>query len=238
MYYIYKYTNKENGKVYIGQTRHSLAERAQSNGRNYRECRRFYNAIQKYSWDAFVPEVIETAETSDEANERERYYISLYNTTDDRFGYNILPGGDTHTLSEDSRLLISVKAKRRYSKKENNPMYGKKHTKETIQKQRERKLGSSNPMFGSHWTDTQREKSGTRGKHLNLSDERREALRENFRKLGKETGFRRVKCLEDQTEYCSVSEAANAYGVAKSTMCGHLRGHQKTCCNKHFEYVN
>lgn len=42
MYCIYKYTNVHNGKVYIGQTSHSLEERAQSNGRNYRGCRKFY----------------------------------------------------------------------------------------------------------------------------------------------------------------------------------------------------
>ena len=64
--------------MYIGQTSKSLEERAQAGGRNYRECRRFYNAIQKYSWDAFVPEILETVQTVDEANEREKYYISKF----------------------------------------------------------------------------------------------------------------------------------------------------------------
>ncbi len=42
-YKVYKYTNSLNGKVYIGQTRNSLAK-----GRGYDRCPAFYNAIQKY----------------------------------------------------------------------------------------------------------------------------------------------------------------------------------------------
>lgn len=94
MYTIYKYTNSVNGKVYIGQTSKSMEERAQSNGRNYRECRRFYAAIKKYSWSSFVPEILEIVETVEEANKREIYYIDLYNSTDERYGYNLAFGGD------------------------------------------------------------------------------------------------------------------------------------------------
>lgn len=51
-------------------------------------------------------------------------------------------------------------------------------------------------------------------------------------------GLRPVRCIEDCTEYESIKDAALHYGVSKSTLCGHLRGAQKTCCGKHFEYID
>lgn len=107
MYTIYKYTNKVNGKVYIGQTSRTLEARAQAYGHNYCECRRFYNAIQKYGWDAFVPEVIEVVQTIEEANEREAYYIAAFNSTDVQCGYNLLPGGANRLMSEETKRIIS-----------------------------------------------------------------------------------------------------------------------------------
>lgn len=238
MYSIYKYTNSVNGKVYIGQTSKSLEERAQTNGRNYRECRRFYNAILKYSWHSFVPEVLAVADTVEAANELEQYYISLYHSADDRYGYNIALGGDNKEMSEVTRKIISEKAKARYVDKTANPMYGKRHSMDAIRKQRAKKLGANNPMYGTVWTDAQRERSGTRGKCLNLTDERRAALSQHATMIGKTIGLRSVRCIEDNSSYASIKEAASQYGVSKGTLCGHLRGSQKTCCGKHFEYVN
>lgn len=238
MYTIYKYVNSVNGKVYIGQTRNSLADRAQSNGRNYRECRRFYAAIKKYSWDAFIPYVLETVETVDEANEREAYYISLYNSMDEKCGYNLFPGGDNKEMTDETRRLISSKAKERYVDKTANPMYGRTHSASAIEKQRQKKLGENNPMFGSKWTETQRKNSGVKGKKLNLTAERRAELSSRMQEIGQTVGLRSVRCIEDGTEYASMSVAATEHGVSKSTMCGHLNGHQKSCCGKHFEYVS
>jgi len=238
IYIIYRYTNIHNGKVYVGQTSKSLEERAQANGRNYRECRRFYSAIEKYSWDAFKPDILEIVDTVDEANKREIYYITLYNSTDEACGYNLLPGGDNKEMSDETKKLISVKAKERYADKTANPMYGRRHSPFTLEKQSMCKRGERNPMYGSKWTNTQREKSGPKGKQLNLSSERRQELSERMRNIGKTVGLRPVRCVEDGIIYESVLAAANSYGVSKSTMCGHLTGHQKTCKGKHFEYID
>ena len=157
IYTIYKYTNSVNGKVYIGQTHKTMEERAQTNGRNYRECRRFYAAIQKYSWSSFIPEILETVKTIDEANEREIYYINLYNSTDSRYGYNLAYGGNNKEMLTETKAIISSKAKERYVDKTKNPMYGKRHSETTREKQSIKKRGENNPMFGSVWTETQRD---------------------------------------------------------------------------------
>ena len=41
-YKIYKYTNKINNKVYIGQTRQSIKNRAQGKGWGYKKCPHFF----------------------------------------------------------------------------------------------------------------------------------------------------------------------------------------------------
>lgn len=94
---IYKHTNIENGKVYVGQTKQSLNDRWQ-NGKGYNNNKYFKNAISKYSWDGFRHEILEdNILTQDKANEREIYWISFYNSYvgfDNCNGYNLTKGGD------------------------------------------------------------------------------------------------------------------------------------------------
>ena len=87
---IYKYTNIINKKVYIGQTRQLLEKRAKYNGSGYQNCVHFYAAIQKYGWESFVPEILEEVDEN-KADEREQYYIQLYDSINN--GYNIDLGG-------------------------------------------------------------------------------------------------------------------------------------------------
>lgn len=141
-------------------------------------------------------------------------------------------------MPEESKNIISQKAKERYKDKTANPMYGKTHSAEAIKKQSECKKGSKNPMFGTKWTDRQKELCGTRGKKLNLTEEQRQVIRERTKIIGKTTGLKPVKCIEDDSVYPSVTEAASAYGVAISTLSGHLNKCQKSCRGKHFEYLN
>lgn len=235
MYTIYKYTNQIDGKVYIGQTSQTLTQRAQSNGHNYIQCPRFYDAIRKYGWDAFIPEIIDTAETQEDANSLEEYYIAMFNSTDRKYGYNILAGGG---MTLEAREKLAAKAIERYKDKTKNPMYGSRHSKETLNMMSRCKVGEKNPMYGTKWNETQRANCGTKGKKLNLSDGRREIMRQNMIKIGKETGLRPVRCIEDNVKFDSITHAAEAYGVKKSTLNGHLKGRQLSCAGKHFEYLD
>lgn len=236
---VYKYTNINNQKVYIGQTTTSLERRAQNNGSNYKESRRFYDAIKKYSWQAFVPEILMIAETQDEADIAEKFYIDCYKSYNPKYGYNIEHGGiRSFKIGDETKEIISENNIKRYTDKTANPMFGKTHREESLQKMRECKLGDKNPMYGTIWNETQKSRCGTKGKRLNLSDERREFLRNNMRKIGKTVGRKEVRCVEDSVVFESVSYAADHYNVSKSTLCGHLNGRQKSCAGKHFEYLN
>ena len=92
--YIYKYTSPSE-KCYIGQTINSLKERAKSliSGNGYKKCTVFWKAIQKYGWNNFKVEILEEVDVN-LLNERERYYISLFNSIAPN-GYNLTIGGET-----------------------------------------------------------------------------------------------------------------------------------------------
>ena len=90
MYYIYRHTNKHNGKLYIGQTRQT-PEKRWGNGLKYNSMLR--NDALKYGWkDGFSHDIIMECETKELADMYEIYYIAFYQS--DKLGYNILPGGD------------------------------------------------------------------------------------------------------------------------------------------------
>lgn len=88
---LYKHTSPS-GKVYIGITK-NINERWGCQGKKYKGSNRIWYAIQKYGWDNFKHEIIMDGLTREEASEREKEYIAMYNSTDERFGYNLTSGG-------------------------------------------------------------------------------------------------------------------------------------------------
>ena len=90
---IYKATNKENGKSYIGATCHSIEQRQLDHiERALREeDGKFQNAIATYGKDAFEWTMIDTARSINELAEKEKKYILNYRTKEE--GYNSDSGG-------------------------------------------------------------------------------------------------------------------------------------------------
>ena len=116
-YVVYVHQNKINGKRYVGIT-NNTSKRWYGKGKKYKNCPKFWAAIQKYGWDNFKHELIATGLTLDEANDLEQHYIEQFNTCDGDYGYNIQPGGN---------FIPS--------------MLGKHHSEETKRKMRESALG-------------------------------------------------------------------------------------------------
>lgn len=139
---IYKITCLINQKVYIGQTSETIEKRfARHMGYQKDESdTKFYRAIRKYGKDNFKIEAIDFAETQEELDEKEVYYINLYDSVEN--GYNSKKsigkcGGDT--LSEHKNIE-EIKEKIRQSKMgDKNPMrkYGGLH-------------GARNGMYGKN----------------------------------------------------------------------------------------
>lgn len=95
--YIYKITNTVNGKIYIGQTIRCIEERFKEHCKPHNnEHSKFMpisRAIKKYGKNNFIIEIIDTAESRDELNEKEKQQICFNNSLNKKAGYNISSGG-------------------------------------------------------------------------------------------------------------------------------------------------
>lgn len=111
---IYKITNKNNNKVYIGQSSYieKRWERHRTgpfNPNNNQYHSPFYRAIRKYGLDSFNFEVIEECSQS-ELNDKEIYWIKYYNATNPEKGYNLCDGGQKgHFVKLDYNSLKEIK---------------------------------------------------------------------------------------------------------------------------------
>lgn len=92
---IYIIKNKVNNKVYIGQTTVSIKLRFQNHLSAAKHNKDYVlgKAIRKYGEENFYIELIEEC-LEEELNEREIYWISFFNSTNNKFGYNISIGGN------------------------------------------------------------------------------------------------------------------------------------------------
>lgn len=89
---VYKHTTPSN-KVYIGITSQD-PERRWQNGNGYATQKLFWRAIQKYGWDNIKHEILEKNLIKQEAFQKEKYYIELFQSNQRKFGYNVTSGGD------------------------------------------------------------------------------------------------------------------------------------------------
>jgi len=142
---IYKITNTFNGKIYVGQTIRKVQTRwneHKSHANKGHTNNALSNAIRKYPAEYWA---VETLEIVDEiiSNDREKYWINLFKSNIKGIGYNLTEGGRLeYTLTEHSRLIMSIKRKNRITKDstkkklseisqgKGNNMYGKSHTLE------------------------------------------------------------------------------------------------------------
>lgn len=119
--YIYKITNIDNNKSYIGQTTRPIEQRFHRHildAINGKLNTHFARAIRKYGPDKWVLETIDTANTQNELNQKEQYWIRYYNTIQE--GYNetdalYKSGGNTYQSKTAEEMEI-IKEKIRQSK--------------------------------------------------------------------------------------------------------------------------
>ncbi len=108
---MYVHINKTNGKRYVGITSKPRVEQRWSNGNGYCESPHFASAIEKYGWDGFDHVVLFYGLDEKHAKRMEEYYIEVWRTQDNRFGYNMTSGGDGtpgYHPSEETRKKLSV----------------------------------------------------------------------------------------------------------------------------------
>ena len=107
---IYEAINQINGKRYIGQTRNGLKHRKRQHFNASKHAQNvswhFYRAINKYGWDHFEWKIIDYANTQEDLDVKESFWIEFFNTTDPEKGYNLKGGGYNPFLTEDVKRKI------------------------------------------------------------------------------------------------------------------------------------
>ena len=119
--WIYKITNIQNNKVYIGQIIRPIEQRFHrhlNDALNNILDTHFARAIRKYGKDNFVIEKIDNAQTQDELNQKEQYWIRYYNSVEN--GYNETDaiskcGGNTYQSKTEKEMEV-IKEKIRQTK--------------------------------------------------------------------------------------------------------------------------
>lgn len=119
--WIYKITNIQNNKVYIGQTIRPIEQRFQrhiNDALNNIIDTHFARAIRKYGKENFTIEQIDTAQSQNELNQKEQYWIRYYNSVND--GYNETDaiykcGGNTYQSKTEKEMEV-IKEKIRQTK--------------------------------------------------------------------------------------------------------------------------
>ena len=131
---IYMYTNKVNGKRYIGQAK-DFNRRHKAHILKSANKTLIDRSFNKYGEENFEIKILaENIPTQEKMNEYEKFFIKRYNTLiKNGMGYNISDGGSngnplagkTEEEIEEFRRKIS-----KVTKGENNPMYGKHFSEE------------------------------------------------------------------------------------------------------------
>ena len=224
-YLIYKHTNNINGKVYIGQTGRSIASRWGKNGQYYKQCSKFWNAIQKYGWHNFSHEIlVDNIPTRDEANRIEQYYIEvIYDSV--KNGYNISKGGFdksycekiVYQLDADLKLITSYASA---AEAERLTSIDRGSISKCCK-------GRAITAGNFYWCFA--------------DDYPRYTARKKSTVLSRETPVEQldIKTNEIIAQYKSLSEAARILNIASGAHIGHCcAGHRKTAYGYKWRYLN
>lgn len=202
-YIVYIHISPVN-KVYIGITSQSVKERWR-NGKGYKGCIHFYNAINQHGWGNFTHKILFKNLSKEDAEQKERLLIAEYNSTDKRFGYNIENGGNSNGKhSEETKIKISNSNKGKKLTEETKSLLREKHKGKKLSPEHKKKLIDILNKYrgcnkGHKTPDYVKEKISKA--HLGKKHSK------EFCKKVSEAKNKKVKCIETGEIFKSVKEA-------------------------------
>lgn len=206
---VYMSTNLTNNKMYIGLTTTTLEQRIASHKTDSkRKDTYFYRAIRKYGFESFRWDVLDTAKSVEELEEKEIMYIEKYGTFNNKeVGYNSTSGGyNLYDVTDELKQLRSQMASG-----ENNPMYG-----------------VPSPNTGKKFTSEHKEK---------ISQGLKNSYRPHVIGANNPSA-RRVKNVETREIFGTMTEAGKEYGTHRANIGNACRKPKATAKGYHWEYVN
>ena len=220
---IYCIENTINNKKYIGQSvdvdsRWSKHQGSLNKGDHDNDY--LQKSWNKYGKENFIFYILEYCK-KDELDEKENYYIDLYNTLDGDCGYNLKSGGQaTNHLSEEIRNKISKSNKKAY---ENSELRKTRSIDALNQWEnpeiRAKITGENNGMYGKHHSEDSRKKmSEAKMKKSKLC-------------------IIPVLCIELNQKFKSAMEAGSILGCKPQSILFTCQGKQKTHAGYHWQFI-
>lgn len=115
--FIYKITNKINGKIYIGQTIRPIEIRFKAHCDVSSKSRAIHSAIKKYGKENFSLELVQECISMDDLNRMEVFWIRWFNCISPN-GYNLTDGGNNQRPSNITKERLSINAKATWKNEE------------------------------------------------------------------------------------------------------------------------
>ncbi|WP_349400393.1 NUMOD3 domain-containing DNA-binding protein [Clostridium perfringens] len=234
---IYKIINKINGKVYIGQTTKSFNERYPMSGVGiervykyhdyHRRLNCYYNqhlhsAIKKYGFDSFdVIEEFDIAYSKESLDYLEDYYIRIYKSNINKFGYNNKEGGANGKLSEESIEKMIRTKKKAISKLTKEQRWN-----------RFARVGKDNPNFGKKRSEITRKKISEGNKGKIISKEQKKQISDTLKgkyTRGKSPNARKVICITTYKVFNCIKDGADYYGCERRNISYCCNGKLQSC---------
>lgn len=143
--YVYKFTNRVNGKIYVGKHKYDKPEL----DKNYLTSGVLINkSINKHGIENFNQEIVCTCESLEELNEKEIFYIDYFQCMYP-VGYNLTKGGDG--ISEPTPDIIEKNRQWHLGRKQSDESNRKRsetlkkvvHTEEWVEKIRQANKGQT-----------------------------------------------------------------------------------------------
>lgn len=103
---VYRLVNLINSKCYVGLTKNltnRIREHKKCSSGKYKIYCYIHKSIKKYGFENFQLEILELC-NKENVIDREQYYITLFNSNNSIFGYNLTSGGE-HPKDNDETLL-------------------------------------------------------------------------------------------------------------------------------------
>lgn len=211
--FVYRWINKTNGKDYLGST--SNAKSRLSSYYDFKTLSIFnmpiYKAILKYGHSNFIFEIVEFSQPEDVVL-REQHYLDLFD-----FDYNVLEKANSlFGFKHSAETLEKMKGRQN--------ALGFNHSLETLQKLRDAQTGKTHSPES---LDKMREQWANRKLDLNPSvEDNNNLLCSKQKKTGTLVVATNVE-TNFSTEYLSISEAAKALNVTRTTLRNYIKNNKE-----------
>lgn len=205
---IYRIKNLQNGKVYIGQTKRPLKERLAEH------LKQSSNSVvgkdmKNLGLANFLVDIIEECTDQEELDKAEKKWIAMEDCVEPN-GYNQCQGGLLNTTG----------------------YHHKEEAKAAMRKAKQYSyLGNSNPFYGKHHSNEQRERWSQLRKGMGHVSEA------GLKNIRASHFTAKVRCVETGEVFNSITEAATKYGITPTHISRVCRGKRKRTGGYHWEYI-